>query len=298
MVPKIARESANVLIQGETGTGKELVSKAIHNLSPRKNRQFIAINVGAFTDTLLESELFGHVKGAFTGAVENKIGKFKLADGGTLFLDEIGDMKLELQVKLLRVLQEGEFYPVGSNKPENVNVRIVAATHVNLEEAVKAGKFRQDLYYRLNILNIQVPALRERPQDIRPLVLHFQKKHRLTGKVFLMRAIRRMEKYGWPGNIRELEGEVQRLAIVNDEAISDIHLSSKFFKVENLHTQEDQIASFEEIEMLKDRLEKRLIEESLKKSGKLTDAAGSLNVPISTLHKKMKKHNLYLEDFT
>lgn len=298
LLPKIAKESANVLVQGETGTGKELVSRAIHNLSPRKNRQFVAINVGAFSDTLLESELFGHIKGAFTGAIENKIGKFKLADGGTLFLDEIGDMKLELQVKLLRVLQEGEYYPVGSNKPEKVDVRIIAATHVNLEEAVKLGKFRQDLFYRLNVLNIAIPALRERPQDIRPLVLHFQKKYRLSGKVFLMRAIRRMEKYSWPGNIRELEGEVQKLAIVSEDAISDIHLNSKFFREENLATSEEHISSFEEIEILKDRLEKGLIEKSLKRTGKLTDAAGNLNIPISTLHKKMKKHNLSLEDFT
>lgn len=291
-----AQEHCAVLIQGETGTGKELIAKAVHSLSSRKIRSFVAININSIPEALLESELFGHAKGAFTGATENKIGKFKLADGGTLFLDEIGDLRIDLQVKLLRVLQEGEFYPVGSNKLEKVNVRIIAATHVDLLEAVKLGKFRQDLFYRLNILNIRVPPLRERPEDIRPLVLHFQKKYRATDKVFLMRAIKRMEKYNWPGNIRELENDVQRLALVNEQSISDLHLDSKFFQAENLMARDGEIQSFEELDMMKDRLEKELIEKALRRFRKLTDAAASLNVAISTLHKKMKRLNLTLED--
>ncbi|MFP5519930.1 MAG: sigma-54-dependent transcriptional regulator [Bdellovibrionia bacterium] len=298
IVSKAAQEECGVLIQGETGTGKELVAKAVHSLSPRRSRSFVAININSIPETLIESELFGHVKGAFTGATDNKIGKFKLADGGTLFLDEIGDLRLDLQVKLLRVLQEGEFYQVGSNKVEKVNVRIIAATHVNLLEAIKLGRFRQDLYYRLNILNIQIPSLRERPEDIRPLVLHFQKKYRATDKVFLMRTIKRMEKYNWPGNIRELENEVQKLALVGEQAISDIHLDSKFFQAENLMSREGEIQNFEELEMLRDRMEKELIEKAFKRFKKLTDAAASLNVAISTLHKKMKRLNLTLEDLT
>jgi DNA-binding NtrC family response regulator len=298
IVTRAARESCGVLIQGETGTVKELVAKAIHNLSPRKSRTFVALNVNSITESLLESELFGHVKGAFTGAIESKIGKFKLADGGTLFLDEIGDLKMDLQVKLLRVLQDGEFYPVGSNKSEKVNVRIVAATHVDLQEAIKNGKFRQDLYYRVNVLNIQVPALRERPEDIRPLILHFQKKHRLQGKVFLMRAIKRMEVYSWPGNIRELENDVQRLGLNSENAISDVHLHSKFFELDKLSASENDIRDFEQVEIIKDRLEIDLISKSLKRFRNLTRAAEFLNVGASTLHKKMKRLNLLLEDFT
>lgn len=171
----------------------------------------MAINVGAIADNLIESDLFGHERGAFTGAEKAKVGKLKLADGGTLFLDEIGDMKLELQVKLLRFLQEGEIQPVGSVRSEKVDVRVVAATHVDLEEAVRAGKFREDLFYRLNVVKISIPSLRERPEDIRPLVAHFQSAFKGEHKTILMKTIRYLEHYQWKGNIRELENEMERL---------------------------------------------------------------------------------------
>ncbi|MCA9501393.1 MAG: sigma-54 factor interaction domain-containing protein, partial [Nitrospira sp.] len=168
---------STVLMYGESGTGKELVAKAVHNLSNRESKKFIAINCGAIPANLLESELFGHEKGSFTGATTKKIGKFQIANGGTIFLDEIGDMPLELQVKLLRVLQEGTIEPVGSTSPIKVNVRVLAATHVNLEEAISEGRFREDLFYRLNVIPIYLSPLRKRPDDIEPLLLHFQDKH-------------------------------------------------------------------------------------------------------------------------
>ena len=220
LIEKVAPSDATALVKGETGTGKELVARHIHNLSPRRSGPFAAINCGAFSETLVESELFGYERGAFTGAVGSKKGWFETANGGTLFLDEIGDLPLSTQVKLLRVLQEREVIPIGSRKPVPIDVRLIAATNVNLVEAVKAGRFREDLYYRIKVVPVEIPPLRERPGDILPLVEHFLEvyKNRLhTSKPILaVDAVHLLTRYAWPGNIRELENVIHRALLVCD----------------------------------------------------------------------------------
>ena len=225
LVQGAAKSMSNVFIFGESGTGKELVAQAIHNLSDRKNKPFVPINVNAISENLIESHLFGHKKGSFTGAVSDSDGLIKSADGGTLFLDEIGDLKLDLQVKLLRVLQERKLTPVGSLKPVDVNIRIISATHVNLEKAILEGKFREDLYYRLNVLPIKMPALRERREDIGVLFSHFLKTCKSAHVMVLAKTIRCLESYNWKGNVRDLKNEVERLVAVGKSRISpeDLH---------------------------------------------------------------------------
>jgi two-component system NtrC family response regulator len=211
MIGKVAPSKASVMITGPSGTGKELIAKAIHYNSPRKNRPFISINCGALTETLLESELFGHERGAFTGAVTMKKGRFELADGGTLFLDEVGEMSPSLQVKLLRVLQEMEFERVGGTKTIKVDVRILAASNRRLKEDVDNGTFREDLFYRLNVVHIEVPPLKERVEDIPFLVAHFVEKFRSSDKRKIELAPevwKALYTYPWPGNIRELENTI------------------------------------------------------------------------------------------
>jgi len=214
MIEAVAYSSTTVLITGESGTGKELVARALHSRSPRKAQPFVALNCGALTETLLESELFGHVKGAFTGAQRDQRGLFDAADGGTIFLDEIGDIPLATQVRLLRVLQEGEIKRVGSADAIKVDVRVIAATHRDLPKLVKAGRFREDLFYRLNVINIQLPALRERVEDVPLLAHHFLRRYadRLGKKVRALspEAIELLCGYRWPGNVRELENAVER----------------------------------------------------------------------------------------
>ncbi len=217
LLEKIIRSESTVLIHGESGTGKELIARAIHYSGSRKDKPFVVQNCSAFNDNLLESALFGHARGSFTGAVKDQKGLFEVADGGTFFLDEIGDMSAALQVKLLRVLQEGTFTPLGTTKPVKVDVRIIAASHKDLTAMVDKGQFREDLYYRVNVLRIQVPPLRERLEDMPALVAHFLKKHyhgegappRLAADT--LEAFRR---YRWPGNIRELENEIERLLVI------------------------------------------------------------------------------------
>lgn len=219
LIGKLAEDSSStVLIQGESGTGKELVAKAIHQHSPRSAHHFVPVNCAAIPDDLLESELFGHTKGAFTGAVGPKIGRIEYANGGSLFLDEIGDMKPVLQAKLLRVLQEREFEPVGGLKPIPVDVRVIAATHCNLEQMVAEGRFREDLYYRLNVIPLSIPPLRERVEDIPLLVEYFvqligkSKKTPLRG--FDQTALRALTAFPWRGNVRELENLIQHMSIL------------------------------------------------------------------------------------
>jgi transcriptional regulator with GAF, ATPase, and Fis domain len=219
VVEKVARTRSTVLILGESGTGKELIAKAIHQMSGRSGR-LVPVNCGAIPEDILESELFGHEKGAFTGAVSSRIGRFQLADNGTIFLDEIGEMSPKLQVKLLRVLQERKVDPVGSTRSVDVDVRVIAATNKDLAEEVKAGRFREDLYYRLQVVPVTLPALREREGDVCLLARHFLKRHAddlgRPQLAFSEDSLRVLASYAWPGNIRELENLVERVAILSD----------------------------------------------------------------------------------
>ena len=219
LVAQVAPARTTILIQGESGTGKELIARAIHNQSPREDQSFVTVNSGNIPTELLESELFGHLRGAFTGAVAAKKGLFEVADGGTIFLDEIGNISLETQSKLLRVIQEREFTPVGDTSPRKVDVRIVAATNVSLKQAVDEGTFREDLFYRLNVITIELPPLRERPEDILPLAQHFIRKYaeenaKAISESLDREVVRVLEAYHWPGNIRELENAVERAVII------------------------------------------------------------------------------------
>ena len=233
LVGRVARSDAPILIVGESGTGKELVAKAVHEYSPRRQREMITINCGAIPENLLESELFGHEKGSFTGAIARRAGRFEQADGGTLFLDEIGDMPLSIQVKLLRVLQDGSFSRVGANETLKTDVRIVAATHKNLTDEVAAGRFREDLYYRLNVVEIKIPALRERLEDVPLLAEYFLQ--RITKKNGMARirisaeAAATLQSHDWPGNVRELENTIARACALASSHIllpADIPLAS------------------------------------------------------------------------
>src|SRR5262245_33458744 len=223
LVRKVSGSQSAVLIRGESGTGKELLARALHDHSPRGGKTFVKVHCAALSPGLLESELFGHVKGAFTGAHRDKVGRFELANGGTLFLDEIGDISLEVQTKLLRVLQEMTFERVGSSEPVQVDVRILAATHQNLEELIRQGRFRLDLFYRINVFPIVVPPLRERREDIPELAMHFLRVHaarsgkpagQLDDDAFLA-----LKSYHWPGNIRQLENVIERAVVVAESSV-------------------------------------------------------------------------------
>ena len=248
VISKLAKVVTPVLIRGESGTGKELVAKAIHYNSPRKDEKFVTINCGAISENLIESELFGHEKGAFTGADQRKIGKFQFAEGGTIFLDEIGDISAAMQVKLLRVLQEKTFMPVGSNREVKVDVRIIAASHKPFEEMIKDGTFREDLFYRLNVLPVYLPPLRERKTDIPHLVNHyinyFNNVHNLKVGGAEPEAMEILTNYSWPGNIRELRNIIEHCFIM--EASDMIHLHSLpaiVFKDHKKTEAKDQIAA-------------------------------------------------------
>jgi two-component system response regulator HydG len=223
---RIAPTDATVLIQGATGTGKELVAQAIHQNSPRKNKPFVALNCAALSENILESELFGHVKGAFTDASSDRVGKFEYANGGTLFLDEVGDMPMATQIKLLRVLESGEITRVGSNTPLKVNVRILSATNRNLEDAIASGAFRSDLYHRLKVVTIAIPTLRERAEDIPLLIEHFvkqfSKRHGKTIKGMSLAARMRLGGYEWPGNVRQLRNVIESMVVVDCDETLDV----------------------------------------------------------------------------
>ncbi len=234
----VAETSATVLITGESGTGKEMLAKFIHNISPRARAPFIACNIAALPETLVESELFGHEKGAFTGAATRRQGRFELADTGTLFLDEIGEMSPSMQVKLLRVLQEREFERLGGQQKIKVDIRVIAATNRNLEEMIEAGQFREDLYYRLNIINLELPPLRERPEDIPILANHFalkaSAKHGKQPANATQGFQDRLVSYRWPGNIRELENVIERAVVINQSSVLDESLlPAKVLAIEN-----------------------------------------------------------------
>lgn len=226
MIGQVAESSASVLIRGESGTGKELIARAIYHNSLRKNKPFLSINCAAIPDSLLESELFGYEKGSFTGAENMRIGKFEQADAGTVFLDEIGDMPIASQAKVLRILQNGEFERLGSNQTRRVDVRIIAATNRSLEQAIKEGKFREDLYYRLNVVTINIPPLREHKEDIPELVFHFLSKEGKQSSLITEQAMEKLKNYSWPGNIRELENTIKRALIWSKgNVITDLHIA-------------------------------------------------------------------------
>ncbi|MFQ5916739.1 MAG: sigma-54 interaction domain-containing protein [Candidatus Binatia bacterium] len=297
LIRSIAETDVTVLIQGETGTGKELIARAIHYNSPRSAKRFVALNCGSFAETLLESELFGHERGAFTGAITQKKGIFEAANGGTLFLDEIGEIPPSTQVKLLRVLQEGEFQRVGSTDSIYVDVRIVAATNQSLEDLIKTGRFRQDLYYRLNVVPVHVPPLRERAGDIPLLVSHFIEKRnpRLNKQIAGMspQAMALLMAYDWPGNVRELENVIQRMMVVSKSEILDVQdIPAEIRGVEQGHR--EKAKDLKNIARETAGLaERSVILDALSQTGwNVTRAARSLGVSRATLQTKMKLYGL------
>jgi DNA-binding NtrC family response regulator len=290
LVQRIAPEDSTVLIEGESGTGKELIARAIHKHSPRANKPFIKVNCGALNENLLESELFGHEKGAFTGAYKRRKGRFELANGGTLFLDEVGDISLAMQVKLLRVLQEQELERVGGEETISVDVRIICATHRNLSKMVMEEKFREDLFYRLSVIPIKLPALRERKEDIPALVEHFLSKRKTvhTFRTIIPEGMKLLMQYSWPGNIRELENLIERLQVVSDgETIEPdliaAHLGGSSFFINSNYDNlplDKAVDTFERNHALK------------KTEGVKNQAAKLLGIRTSTLYYKLEKHGL------
>jgi len=287
----VAPTKANVLIEGESGTGKELIANAIHLHSTRKNKRFVPVHCAALAESVLESELFGHEKGAFTGAVSRKIGRFEYANEGTLFLDEISELDLKSQVKLLRVLQEKVFERVGSTQPVKVDVRIVDATNKNLEEAVKNGEFREDLYYRLKVVSIYAPPLRARKDDVPLLIKHFLEEfgrlHEKNTRFVTNEALEILKKYDWPGNIRELENTIESIVILSkSEKISKKDIP------ENIIKNTAYISSGSSDMNVKNN-EKELIVNALKKTGNnKTKAAEILGISRKTIHRKIKEYSL------
>ncbi len=296
-VAKVAPSDASVLLRGESGTGKEILAKAIHQASPRKDKPLVTVNCSAIPTTLLESEMFGHVKGAFTGAVETRKGLFQSADGGTIFLDEIGEVSPAVQVKLLRVLQDGKFQRVGDTAPITVDVRVIAATNKNLEEAIQQGAFRQDLYYRLNVVPIYIPPLRERKEDILPLIEHFARKFQRPGKTitFAPETIDLFLAYDWPGNIRELENAVEHAVVMGESQQilpCDLPLALQTF----YSKQELALSTPIHEQMTLADIEKRWIINALRKTKKNhTRAAKLLGITRRTLGYRLQKYEIDLD---
>ena len=308
MVRKVAPSDTNVLIRGESGTGKELLANAIHENSPRRNGPLVSVHCAALSAGLLESELFGHVQGSFTGAHIDKLGRFEMAHGGTLFLDEIGDISAETQVKLLRVLQQREFEPVGGTKTIQVDVRLIAATHQNLERLISEGKFREDLYYRLNVISVVVPPLRERPDDILDLAVSFLKAASTRGGKRIARfdddALNALMRYSWPGNVRELQNVIERAVVLADREtveLTDLPFSIQSFSNpprvvgtgltrELFDSRGQTISSWTEDDPASER---RLLVEALHQChGNKTKAAQRLGLPRSTYFSKLKKYGI------
>jgi Nif-specific regulatory protein len=321
-VGQVANSRATVLLLGETGTGKEMIAKAIHYNSPRRDKPFIRVNCGALTATLLESELFGHVKGSFTGAIRDKEGRFEAADGGTIFLDEIGTMDPPLQVKLLRVLQEREFERVGETQTVKVDVRVIAATNIDLQGQVAKGHFREDLFYRLNVVSIYLPPLRNRREDIPRLIDYLLDKYNAMNTRNLRKISREMLnillRYPWPGNVRELENAIERAVVLsrNEEFTEDLlPLSVKMFAAQRRSSQssepietltrrlaEQALVEFDLREghiyqLVIDQIERALIDRALEKCGGVkTKAADFLGINRNTLNKKVKDLGIHAPD--
>jgi len=302
---RIAPTDATVLIQGATGTGKELVAQAIHQNSPRKKKPFVALNCAALSENILESELFGHIKGAFTDASSDRVGKFEYADGGTLFLDEVGDMPLATQIKLLRVLESGEITRVGSNQPVRVNVRILSATNRNLEDAVEDGSFRSDLYHRLKVVTILIPNLQERSADIPLLIEHFMKqfskRHQKPIKGMSRAARVKLLAFSWPGNVRQLRNVIESMVVVDCDETLDVDDLPAELEPDAGHVQAAVSSTVEEnvgitslVGRPLDEIEKIFIGETLKLAGgNREQTAEMLGIGERTLYRKIKEYKLH-----
>jgi two-component system, NtrC family, response regulator HydG len=295
---QIAPTSASVLITGESGTGKELAAKALHINSPRKNKPFVPLNCAELSENVLESELFGHVKGAFTGADRDRIGRFQYANGGTLFLDEIGDMPISIQVKLLRVLESGEIVRVGTNEPIKVNVRLISATHRDLTDAIAEGKFRQDLYHRLKVVSVKLPPLRERREDIPLLIEHFLKEFTAShGKTItaIAPAVRKvLMAYSWPGNVRELRNTIESMIVVDADGQLDLEDLTEDLQALTSSARNEGPAGVDSlVGKSLEEIEKHYIIESLKRTdGNREETAKILGIGERTLYRKIKEYGL------
>ncbi len=307
LIYRLSKVETTVLVRGENGTGKELVARAIHFNSPRKAGPFVAINCGAIPENLMESELFGHEKGSFTGASERKIGKFQLANQGTIFLDEIGELKPDMQVKLLRVLQERQFVPVGSNREVKTGARIIAATNRNLEKMIEDGTFREDLFYRLNVMPIFLPPLRDRIDDLPYLIDSFVKKftkqHNRNIRSLSAQAEEMLKNYPWPGNIRELENVIEHAFII--ENTDQVQISSLPQNVRDKSQAQVKVQYGKEFsapmnfEIFKEKMEKEFIENALKaNNGRINQTVAHANIPKNTLLRKIKKYAINVKDFS
>ncbi|NCO68601.1 MAG: Fis family transcriptional regulator [Nitrospirae bacterium CG_4_10_14_0_8_um_filter_41_23] len=295
LIPRIAQSKSNVLIIGESGSGKELVATALHNLSHRKEKNFITINCAAFSEGILESELFGHMKGAFTGAMYNKQGLFEIADGGSVFLDEIGEMPISLQAKLLRVIENGTFRRVGGTNDIKVDVRVISATNKDIKEEVSSGRFREDLFYRLNVVPVNIPPLRERKEDIPLLVDHFLKKTSDNPKRITPKAMKLLMDYSWKGNVRELENIIERTALLTDkEEIVPAELPTE---ITGYQDDMKYISGLTEeginIDKVIGDIEKRYLLQALEIAGGVkTEAAKLLNLSFRSFRHRLHKYNI------
>ncbi len=293
IISKSASSSANVLIIGESGTGKELVARAIHNMSQRKDNHFVAVNCAAIPDGLLESELFGYMKGAFTGASSNKQGLFELADDGTLFLDEIGEMPISLQAKLLRVLDGGTFRRVGGVSDITVDVRLVAATNKNLSDQIENGLFREDLYFRLNVLSLKIPPVRERRDDIPLLVNHFLAKYTGENKKFSKEAMTMLQNYRWKGNVRELENIIERVLLLSEGDVMDVESLPEEIRSGPSREKVSVPSGGIDMETIMSDTEKAyLLKALVKTNGVKTEAAKLLNLTFRSFRHKLKKYGI------
>lgn len=294
---RLAQTSVPLLITGESGTGKELIAQAIHQNSPRKGKRLVPLNCAAVAENLVESELFGHVKGAYTDAVTDRVGAFEFANGGTLFLDEVGDMPIHTQIKLLRVLEEHVITRVGDNKPIRVNVRLVSATNRSLEEAVTHSSFRNDLYFRLKVVTVALPALRERREDVVPLTDHFRKqfsrRHHKTIKAVSPAVTRKLFSYDWPGNVRQLRNAVENMVVLDQDGVLDLDdLPPELTDVEEPSPTPGAPGAPGLIGQTMDKIEQWAILETLKMtSGNREETARILDIGVRTLYRKLDKYH-------
>ena len=301
LVEKVSPTDARVLISGENGTGKELVARAIHRLSARSETVFIEVNCAAIPSELIESELFGHIKGSFTGAVADRAGKFEQADGGTLFLDEIGDMSASAQAKVLRVLEQGVLTRIGGSEAISVDVRVLSATNKNLEKEIDNGKFREDLFYRLNVVPIRVPPLRERKEDIPMLVTHFSERmadrEKNALRIFSDEAIESLKTLTWPGNVRELRNTVERLLILSEGTeVNDEHVEALTTSRVRFIDPTSELLALDSFADFKERAECEFIVSKLRANNwNVTETARQIGMPRSNLYKKIEKYGLVRE---